>query len=118
MAGNPNWIDGWSQDDLDSVVYKREVERKKWHIIATEMGRPLKTCYDRYGKVLRLRPAPVFVEPAPKPKPLSLHEELGIQTYVHRQAILCDPNGVHGSRSTKCGFHWFRVEITLAKVFA
>ena len=114
MAGNPHWKDGWSQEDLDTLVFKRETERKKWKVIAAEMNRPLKTCYDRYGKVLRLRPAPSIV-PEEKPRSIRLHEELGIQTYVHRQAILSDPNGVWGSHSSN---HWYRVNITLPKVFA
>lgn len=47
-----------------------------------------------------------------------LHRRLGIETYVHRQAILCDPNGRHGNSRENTNDHTYRVNVTLSKVFA
>lgn len=44
----------------------------------------------------------------------SLHQELGIQTYVHMQAVLHVPLG--GFQREQVNAHWFRMPITLAKV--
>lgn len=45
----------------------------------------------------------------------SLHRELGIETYVHMQAVLHVPLG--GFQREQVNAHWFRMPITLAKVW-
>lgn len=46
-----------------------------------------------------------------------LHRKLGIETYVHMQAILGDPNGVRGNKRNQTFAHWYRYPVTLAKVW-
>lgn len=108
--------DTWSDDDLDLLVFKRGKERKKWSVIASEMNRPLGTCFHRYNKIMQeSEPAPSIV-PEPKPRKLSLHEELGIKTFVHRQAILFDPHGSKGRNWERTDAHWYRYNVTLARI--
>lgn len=49
-----------------------------------------------------------------------LHRKLGIETYVHRQAILFDPQaqGQRGRNWERTDQHWYRYSVTLPKVFA
>lgn len=108
--------DTWTEPDLETLVHKREVEKKRWAVIASEMNRPLATCFHRYNAI-RLARAPSIV-PQPRPGPRPLHEQLGIRTFVHRQAILCDPNGRYGNSRENTNDHTYRVNVTLAKVCA
>ena len=48
--------------------------------------------------------------------PDPLHRKLGIETYIHHQAILCDPNGIRGNKSLQTNAHWYRMPVTLAKI--
>ena len=116
---NPNWIDKWSPDDLKQLVYKREVEKKSFAAIAIEMGQNEASCGRRYREIVASR----VPEEAPKPRPSRarpLHVELGIKTYVHRQAVLHSP--FDGRRSAgwlkvqQVYAHWYRVPITLARI--
>lgn len=109
----------WSEADLELLVEKREIEGKKWHVIAAEMSRPLGTCSDRYYRIVRARePAPSII---PEPRKPSLHEEMGIETQVYRVPVLDDPR--LGRRYDQIGCAWshqhrYRESITLAKVLA
>ncbi len=120
--GNPNWVDGWSQADLDRLVTLREVEKKKFREIAAEMNRPEGTCFHRYTKIVRAREPSPSIVPEEKPRRVPLHEQLGIKTYVHMQAILHGPfDGRRAGGALKGNYiqsHWYRVPVTLAKVFA
>lgn len=112
---NPNWIDKWSQDDLKQLVHKREVERKSFAAIAVEMGQNEGSCGRRYREILAAR---VLEEPKPKPARRStpLHVELGIETYVHQQAVLGEPGGLWGNKRSQSFSHWYRYPVTLPKV--
>ena len=47
-----------------------------------------------------------------------LHRRLGIETFVHMQAVLFDTNGRWNNSPDRNTFaHWYRVPVTLAKVF-
>lgn len=111
--------DLWSQADLDLLVHKREVENKKFIDIAAEMGRPEGSCWRRYTQIVAARdPAPSIV-PEPKPRRIPFHEEMGIKTYTHMQAILCSPYDGRlgqGVKSQPVNSHWYRYPITLAKI--
>lgn len=117
---NPNWIDKWSPDDLRQLVYKREVEKKSFAAIAVEMGQNEGSCGRRYREIVAAR-EPEEERPAPRPgrRPALLHEELGIETYTHMQALLFSPHdgrfGV-GIKSQSMNSHWYRYPITLAKI--
>lgn len=124
---SPLWVDTWPPADLDTLVYKREIERKKWGVIASEMSRPLGTCFHRYTKIARARDPEIVAQPEQRKQ--SLHEELRIETFVHRQAVLCEPDGGRGRKGeygsgydpiNRCwsNNHLFRASVTLAKVFA
>ena len=109
--------DLWSQDDLDMLVRKREVENKTYIEIAQEMGRPEGSCCRRYTQIVAARePAPSIV-PEPKPRRIPFHRQMGIETYTHMQAVLWDPAGRLGNSRREVG-HSYRMPITLAKVFA
>jgi hypothetical protein len=110
--------DLWPQADLDLLVQKREVEKRKFVDIAAEMGRPEGSCWRRYTQIVAARePAPSII-PEPRPRRLSFHEQMGIKTYVHMQAILFDPAGILGNKRLRTDLHTYRMPITLAKVFA
>lgn len=110
--------DLWSQSDLDMLVHKREVEKKTFVEIAQEMERPEGSCWRRYTQIVTARdPAPSIV-PEPKPRRLSFHQQLGIKTYTHMQAVLWDPAGRLGNKRRMTDLHTYRMPITLAKVLA
>ena len=44
-----------------------------------------------------------------------LHRRLGIETYVHNQAVLCNPYEFRGGHR-QMNAHWYRYPVTLAKV--
>lgn len=113
--GNPNWKDKWPSADLEALVFKREVEKKTFGQIADELNQHENSCARRYRQIVAARePAPSIV-PEPKPQCVPLHRQMGIETYTHMQAILSDPNGLRGKRNFP---HWYRMPVTLAKVFA
>lgn len=114
---NPKWIDKWSPDDLKQLVYKREVERKSFAAIAVEMNQNEGSCGRRYREILAARVPEETPQPRGGRQPVPVHKELGIDTYTHLQAILCDPNGVRGVKQSQTNAHWYRMPITLAKVF-
>lgn len=117
---NPNWIDKWSPDDLKQLVHKREVERKSFAAIAVEMGQNEGSCGRRYREIVAARPREDVPQPRPGRRPALVHEELGIETYTHMQAILHSP--FDGRRSAgwlkkqPVYAHWYRMPITLAKI--
>lgn len=119
---NPKWVDTFSQADLDLLVHKREVERKQFPTIGLEMNRPWKTCFDRYTKIVRLRERDedITIVPAIVAGPPSLHSELGIETFTHMQAVLHSPGGKYsrGIKGEQVNAHWYRMPVTLAKVWA
>lgn len=47
-----------------------------------------------------------------------LHRRMGIETYVHRQAVLFDPQaqGGRGRNWANTDQHWYRYNVTLARV--
>lgn len=49
-----------------------------------------------------------------------LHVELGIKTFTHMQAVLHAPGGrfSRGIKGEQVNAHWYRMPITLAKVWA
>lgn len=49
----------------------------------------------------------------------ALHRELGIKTYTHMQAVLHSPGGrfSRGVRNEQVNAHWYRMPVTLPKVF-
>lgn len=47
-----------------------------------------------------------------------LHRRLGIETYVHLQAILTDPNGRRGNSRENTNDHLYRVKVTLPRIIA
>jgi hypothetical protein len=99
-------LSSWSAEDLARLVASRE-SGKRWADVATELNRPLPSCFDRYSRIVRERgPVATPVPSLPKFKATPLHQELGIETYVHMQAIACDPRGRPF------------MPVTLAKVFA
>lgn len=113
--------DLWTQADLDLLVHKREVEKKTFSDIAQDMGRPEGSCWRRYVQIAKARePAPSIV-PAQRPRRIPFHREMGIETYVHHQAVLHSP--FDGRRSAgwmkvqPVYAHWYRVPVTLAKVW-
>jgi hypothetical protein len=109
--------DLWSQADIDVLVQKREVEKKKFSEIALEMGRPEGSCWRRYTQIVAARePAPSIV-PEPRPRRVPFHRQLGIETYTHMQAVLWDPAGRLGNKRRMTDLHTYRMPITLAKVF-
>ncbi len=115
---NPLWVDTWSDADLETLVNKREIERRTYKEIAAEMNRPWQTVYDRYVKIVKARPAAALEAPSVVPllrEIPPLHKELGIETYVHMQAVLHTPVG-GGMHREQVSAHWFRMPITLAKV--
>lgn len=117
---NPLWVDTWSEADLETLVSKREIGRKTYKEIAAEMNRPWQTVYDRYVKIVKARPPAESAVEAPSVVPLlreipPLHKELGIETYVHMQAVLHTPVGGWPKRE-QVNAHWYRMPITLAKV--
>jgi len=113
---NPNWLDKWSADDLKQLVHKREVERKSFAAIAVEMNQNEGSCGRRYREIVAARPAEER-KPRAGRRPVPVHQELGIETYTHMQAILCDPSGTWGNKKRPAFAHWYRMPITLAKVF-
>jgi hypothetical protein len=112
---NRHWRDKWEQSDLDLLTHKREVEKKTFIAIAEEMQRPEGSCWRRYTQIVAARePAPSII-PADRPRRLSFHEQMGIKTYTHMQAILFDPAGRLGNSRREFG-HSYRMPITLAKI--
>jgi hypothetical protein len=117
---NPGWVDKWSLEDLKQLVYKREVEKKSFPAIAIELGQNEGSCGRRYREIVALRKPEEEPQPRPGRRPTPLHEELGIETYVHQQAILHSP--FDGRRSAgwmkvqPVYAHWYRVPVTLARV--
>lgn len=113
---NPNWIDKWSSADLERLVYLREIEKKTYPEIEDIMGFPEASCARRYRQIVAGRPP----EEKPKRRPYRVpeHVKLGIDTYTHLQAILFDSNGIWGNKRDRSFQHWYRVPVTLAKVFA
>jgi len=118
--GNPNWIDKWSPADLLALVHKRDIEKKTFPQIGIELGQHEASCARRYHQIVALR-TPKELRPAPRPR-VPLHRQLGIETYVHLQAILHPPFDGRRSGSWLKGqpvyAHWYRMPITLPKVFA
>lgn len=116
---NPTWIDKWSPEDLKQLIYKREIEGKSFAAIAVELGQNEGSCGRRYRQLVALREPELTPKPRPGRRPPSLHEELGIETYTHMQALLFSPHdgrfGV-GIKSQPMNAHWYRYPITLAKV--
>jgi hypothetical protein len=109
--------DLWSQADLDLLVHKREVEKRKFIDIAEDMGRPEGSCWRRYVQIVAARaPAPSIV-PEPRPRRIPFHQQLGIETYTHMQAILFDPAGRLGNSRLETSAHSYRMPITLSKVW-
>lgn len=109
--------DLWTQADLDLLVKKREIENKKFIDIALEMNRPEGSCWRRYTQIAAARePAPSIV-PEPRQR-IPFHRQMGIETYVHLQAVLWDPAGRLGNKRRQADLHTYRMPITLAKVFA
>jgi len=118
---NPKWVDTFSQVDLDLLVHKREIERKQFPAIGLEMNRPWKTCFDRYTKIVRLREKEEGTTIVPsQPVRNSLLEDFGIKTFTHMQAILHSPGGKYsrGIKGEQVNAHWYRMPVTLAKVWA
>jgi hypothetical protein len=116
--GNPNWVDKWSLEDLKQLVFKREVERKSFPAIAVELGKNEGSCGRRYREIVALR-EPEEPKPRPGRRPTPLHEELGIKTYTHMQALLFSPHDGRfgtGIKSQPMNAHWYRYPITLPKV--
>jgi hypothetical protein len=109
-----HWRDKWLQADLDLLVSKREVEKKTFVAIAVEMQRPEGSCWRRYVQIVAARGQ--IVVSRQKPRHIPLHEQMGIATYIHMQAILCDPNGIRGNKQVQNNAHWYRMPITLAKI--
>lgn len=113
--------DLWSQADLDLLVHKREVEKKKYPEIAQEMGRPEGSCWRRYTQIVAARePAPSIVPETKHRRGVPFHRQLGIETYTHMQAVLCSPYDGRlgqGVKSQPVNSHWYRYPITLPKVF-
>lgn len=110
--------DLWSQADLDLLVHKREVEKKKYPVIAQEMGRPEGSCWRRYMQIAAARdPAPSIVPEPKHRRGVPFHQQLGIETYTHMQAVLWDPAGRLGNKRRMADLHTYRMPITLAKVF-
>jgi hypothetical protein len=114
---NPNWIDKWPPDDLKQLVHKREVEKKSFAAIAVEMGQNEGSCGRRYREIVAAR-LPDEIKPQPRRRFAPLHVELGIETYVHQQAVLGEPGGLWGNKRNQSFSHWYRYPVTLAKVFA
>lgn len=116
---NPLWVDTFTQADLDLIVFKREVERKQFPLIGREMNRHWKTCFHRYTRIVKQRIEPAIVPKVRTRRP-TLSQELGIETYVHLQAVLHSPGGRYsrGIRGEQVNAHWYRMPITLAKVWA
>ncbi|WP_441235638.1 hypothetical protein [Bradyrhizobium sp. 930_D9_N1_4] len=114
-----HWRDQWSADDLKQLVHKREVEGKSYPEIAVEMSRNMGSVGRRYRELVAARPQ--IEEPKPRSgrRPALLHEELGIETYTHMQAILFSPHDGRfgkGIKSQPMNSHWYRYPITLAKI--
>jgi len=116
---NPNWLDKWSADDLKQLVHKREVERKSFAAIAVEMNQNEGSCGRRYRQIVALREPDEMPKPRSGRRPVPLHEELGIETYTHMQALLFSPHDGRfgmGIKSQPMNAHWYRYPITLAKI--
>lgn len=107
--------DLWTKEDLDMLVHKRDVEKKKFILIAAEMGRPEGSCWRRYVQIAGRRPRPATPRRV-KPEHVPVHRELGIETFVHMQAVLFDPAGILGNKRRSGDLHTYRMPITLAKV--
>jgi hypothetical protein len=119
---NPGWVDKWSLEDLKQLVFKREVERKSFAAIAVELGQNEGSCGRRYREIIALREDQPLSAPAETEKSArrAVHKSLGIETFVHMQAILCSPYDGRfgqGNKSQSMNAHWYRYPITLAKVF-
>lgn len=94
----------WSEQDLALLVQKRQ-SGQRWKQIAEEMKRPLPSCFDRYSKIVRSQRMETSIVHE-SPVNLPFHQQLGIKTYVHLQAMACDPRG----RAF--------MPVTLARIFA
>lgn len=109
----------WTAADFEALILKREIEHKKWRVIAVEMGQPLGSCFDHYRRIMKAR-APSIV-PEATPIRLNFHQQLGIATQVYRVAVLDDQR--MGRRYDNIGCAWnhqhnYRESITLARVVA
>ncbi len=125
------WLSTWTDADDAALIHKREVECKGMPAAALEMGRALRSCYDRYAKLVAARsvaePIIVIAEPTPRPE-RSFHAKLGIKTFVHRQAVLTELSFSAGKRSedgwgydkvNRCwsNSHLFRASVTLPRIW-
>lgn len=104
MSGYPSL---WTPEADADLIRRRTVLHQKWHDIAFIMKKSRRNVVRRYGQI---------VEPVRRgPRRQPLHEELGILTHVHRQAILSDRVGQWDEVTEVWSFnHLFRESITLA----
>jgi hypothetical protein len=117
---NPAWADTWTAKDLEDLAFKRDVERKRWDVIAVEMSRPRSSCFRRWTQ-MRSVAIPVDIV-APPIVSRGLHAELGIETTVTRVAVLGGPfrNVPSWDAMTRVSsdHHLYRASVTLPKVCA
>lgn len=106
----------WTSEDLATLMHKRNIERKPFEVIGTEMKRPRSSC-SRVWWQHNVEPeiaAPSIVSDESQP----LHRELGILTFVHRQAVTDYVGGFNRETGQYFSPHEYRARVTLPKVIA
>jgi hypothetical protein len=100
-------VSQWTPEAEADLIHRRDVLRQKWPDIAHGMGKSLRNIERRYHEMKAAEP---------KPRRAPLHEELGIATHVHRQAILDGYRKGMWDHQTDVGSHnhLYRESITLA----
>lgn len=108
------WVNTFSAEDLAAIVHKREIEHKKFEVIAAEIGRNVSSIHRRYQEILRARGEPVKAAPVEKQRRVMPHELLGIRTIEHLQATLDYRCGFDKERGEYFSPHCFRERVTLS----
>lgn len=52
----PGSNSSWTEAQLEEMIFKREVEKKRWCVIARELGRPVATCTYQFRQYEDSRP--------------------------------------------------------------
>jgi hypothetical protein len=97
----------WTPESDADLIRRRDGLHQKWNDIAFIMGKSRRNVERRHRQI---------VEPVRKPRGIPLHQELGILTHIHRQAILVDTrNGMWDELAQVWSHsHLYRESITLA----